>query len=216
MARRTAREATTKANAPPFVLNAVSLCSGVGGLELAAALGCEQAGLPAGVIRTVALCEADDYCRRVLALRFPGVPIFEDIRDVSRESLHERAGIRRVDILYGGIPCQPHSVAGARRGGSDERDLWPETARLVRELRPAWCVVENVPGILSSDAGRFFAAILRDLAALEYRAGWGVWGAADVGAPHQRDRVVILAHRFDRPVADCDQHRRRRPLRAIA
>ena len=92
------------------------------------------------------------------------------------------------------MPCQPHSVAGERGGADDERDLWPEFARLVREIRPRWVVAENVPGLLSTDAGRFFGGILRDLADSGYDAEWSCVGAADIGAPHRRRRVWIVAY----------------------
>jgi len=99
-----------------------------------------------------------------------------------------------VDVLCGGFPCQPHSLAGKRGGAADSRDLWPEYARLIRELRPRWVVAENVPGLLSNDAGRFFGGILRDLAACGYDAEWDCVSASAVGAPHRRDRVWIVAY----------------------
>ena len=99
-----------------------------------------------------------------------------------------------VDVICGGFPCQPHSFAGRRAGAKDERDLWPEFARLIREARPRWVVAENVPGILSSDAGRFFGTILRDLAACGYDAEWDCISAADMGAPHLRERIWIVAY----------------------
>jgi DNA (cytosine-5)-methyltransferase 1 len=99
-----------------------------------------------------------------------------------------------VDIISGGFPCQPHSVAGKRKGSGDERDLWPEFRRIIGEIRPRWVVAENVPGLFSSDAGRFFGTILADLAALGYSVGWCTFGAVDVGAWHRRDRVFIVAH----------------------
>lgn len=100
----------------------------------------------------------------------------------------------RIGLLTGGFPCQPHSVAGKRQASGDERDLWDECARITGEFRPRWAVFENVPGLLSSEGGTFFARILGDLASLGYRVGWGVWGADDVGALHRRDRVFIVAH----------------------
>ena len=90
--------------------------------------------------------------------------------------------------------CQPHSLAGRRKASCDERDLWPEFARVIRETEPRWVVGENVVGLLSSDANRFFGSVLRDLAQMGCSVGWGVWGACDVGAPHRRDRVFIVAH----------------------
>ncbi len=103
-----------------------------------------------------------------------------------------------VDVLTGGFPCQPHSLAGRRGGASDERDLWPEFARLIRELKPRWVVAENVPGLLSNDAGRFFGGILRDLAACGFDAEWDCLPAAAFGAPHRRDRVWMVAYANER------------------
>jgi DNA (cytosine-5)-methyltransferase 1 len=99
-----------------------------------------------------------------------------------------------VELLCGGFPCQPHSLAGRRRGSDDERDLWCEFARLIREVRPRWVLAENVPGLLSSEAGRFFGRVLRDLAACGYDAEWDCLPASAVGAPHRRDRVWIVAY----------------------
>ena len=189
-------------------MNHLSLFSGIGGLDLAA----EWAGF-----ETVAFVERDPYCQRVLAKRWPGVPVVPDIKAVC-----DPAGARRgegepgargplwdgawwpesggrdrasgVSIISGGFPCQPHSVAGKRQASADDRDLWPEVARVLREIRPRWFVGENVRGLLHSESGRFFGRILGDLADMGYRVGWGVWGASDVGALHQRERVFIVAH----------------------
>ena len=99
-----------------------------------------------------------------------------------------------IDIISGGFPCQPHSVAGKHKGSLDERNLWPEFRRTIGEIKPRWVVAENVPGIFSSDAGRFFGEVLADLAALGYSAGWCTYGAVDVGALHRRNRVFIVAY----------------------
>jgi DNA (cytosine-5)-methyltransferase 1 len=103
-------------------------------------------------------------------------------------------GIERVDLLTGGFPCQPHSLAGKRLASGDERDLWGEMRRVISEFEPRWVVGENVIGLLSNEAGRFFGGVLRDLAQMGYRVGWGVWGAFDVGAPHLRERVFLVAN----------------------
>ncbi|MFA5377324.1 MAG: DNA cytosine methyltransferase, partial [Dehalococcoidia bacterium] len=99
-----------------------------------------------------------------------------------------------IDIISGGFPCQPHSVAGKRKGSSDERNLWPEVRRILREFKPRWFVGENVPGLFSSDGGRFFNGIVSDLAALGYAVGWCTYGAVDVGALHRRNRVFIVGY----------------------
>lgn len=149
----------------------------MGGFEL----GLERAGF-GPVLWQV---EIDQFCRAVLAHHWPDAERFEDVRSVSAESLP------RIDLLCGGFPCQPVSVAGKRRGHEDDRWLWPEMLRLVREMRPRWVVAENVPGLRTLGAD----TVLEDLEA----AGYSVWplvvGADDVGAPHRRKRVWIVAHR---------------------
>ena len=176
-------------------MNHLSLFSGIGGLDLAA----EWARFT-----TVAFVERDKYCQRVLARHWPGVPIWDDANAFGLRQLQpERCKCEerrrtcdggRVELISGGFPCQPHSAAGKRQASADERDLWGECARIVGEFRPRWAVFENVPGILSSEGGRFFARILDDLAALGYVVTWFTYGACDVGAPHRRDRVFIVAH----------------------
>ncbi len=111
--------------------------------------------------------------------------------------------VRGLSLLTGGFPCQPHSVAGKRKASGDERDLWHECARITGEFRPRWAVFENVPGLLSSEGGSFFARVLGDLASMGYRVGWGVWGANDVGALHKRDRVFIVAHLANSGIGRC-------------
>ena len=143
-------------------MNVLSLCSGIGGLDLAA----KWAGMT-----TVAFCEIDDYACKDIERRFPGVPIYRDVRELTAERL-KQDGISRIDIVTGGFPCQPHSVAGKRLASFDDRDLWDDHKRLLCETGAAWGVFENVPGILSSEAGRFFARVLRDLAAIGFDAGW--------------------------------------------
>jgi DNA (cytosine-5)-methyltransferase 1 len=101
---------------------------------------------------------------------------------------------RRIDIIAGGFPCQPHSVAGKRQGSGDERNLWPEFRRIIGEIKPRWVVAENVQGLFSSDVGRFFGEVLADLAVLGYTVGWCTYGAVDVGALHRRNRVFIVAY----------------------
>ena len=166
------------------MLSHFSLFSGIGGIDFAA----EMAGFT-----TVGQCEFADYPTKVLEKHWPNVLRWRDVRDVTYESVRNR-GIGEITLMSGGIPCQPHSVAGKRQASADERDLWPEYRRVISELRPKWILVENVPGLFSSENGRFFGNILRDLAALGYSVGWCVYGANDVGAPHKRDRVFIMGH----------------------
>lgn len=156
-----------------------SLFAGIGGFDL----GLERAGMtPAWQV------EIDDDCNRVLAKHWPDVARFRDVRECGAGNLSA------VDLICGGFPCQPHSVAGRRLGGADDRDLWGEFARIVRELRPQWVLAENVPGLLSSEHGRFFGRVLRDLAACGYDVEWDCISAKFIGAPHLRNRIFIVAH----------------------
>ena len=143
--------------------------------------------------------ELDPYCQRVLAKHWPAVPKFGDIRELTGAELEP------VDLICGGFPCQPFSVAGKRKGTADARWLWPDYLRIVRLVRPAWVLVENVPGLLSIGEGRVFAGILRDLAESGFDAEWDGLPAAAVGAPHLRYRVFIVAH---------SEHAERRTIRA--
>ena len=155
------------------------LFAGIGGISL----GFERAGMiPKWHV------ELDDYATIILEKHWPHVARYRDVRECGRHNLEP------VDVIAGGFPCQDVSLAGKRQGLEGERTtLWGEFARIIGELRPRWVVAENVPGLLSSDDGRFFGNVLRDLAALGYDAEWDCIPAAAVGAPHIRDRVFILA-----------------------
>ena len=161
----------------------LSLCSGIGGLDLAA----EWAGF-----ETIAQCEIDEYASKVLAKNFPGVVNLHDIRTVDARLLAEH-GIGQPTVISAGFPCQPYSLAGKGRGDRDERDLWGEVARVLGEIKPRWFVGENTPGLFARSNQRFFRRVLDELTALGYSVGWGMWGACNVGAPHRRERVFIVA-----------------------
>jgi len=158
-----------------------SLFAGIGGFDL----GFQRAGYDIAW-----QVEIDAYCNQVLSKHWPRVPRYGDIRAIDWTT------VPPVDVVCGGFPCQPHSVAGRRQASDDDRDLWPEVVRCLRTVRPRWFVGENVPGLLSSDAGRFFGGVLRDLAACGFDVEWDCLPASAVGAPHRRDRVWIVAHAY--------------------
>jgi len=161
-------------------VNVLDLFSGIGGFSL----GLERAGM-----RTVAFCEIDPYCRRVLAKHWPGVPCYDDVRTLTADRL--RADGIVPDVICGGFPCQDVSIAGRGAGIEGERSgLWSEYARIIGELRPRYVIVENVSALLARGLDR----VLGDLAALGYDAEWHCIPASAVGAPHERDRIWIVAY----------------------
>jgi len=166
-------------------LTHLSLFSGIGGLDLAA----EAAGFT-----TVGQVEYADFPRKVLEKNFPDVERWKDVREFTVDDFRRRTGYPTVDVLSGGFPCQPHSLAGKRLASCDERDLWGEMRRVICEVRPGWVVAENVPGLLSSEHGRFFAGVLRDFSGMGYSVGWCVLSAFEVGAYHRRERIAIVAY----------------------
>lgn len=166
------------------MLTHLSLFSGIGGLDLAA----EWAG-----IKTVGQCEFADYPTRVLERHWPDVPRWRDVRTLTGGDFYAKTGRRTVGIISGGFPCQPFSTAGKRRGKEDDRYLWPEMLRIVSELRPAWVVGENVAGIINMALD----TAISDLEAQGYAVQAIVLPACAVGAPHQRNRVAIIAHSHD-------------------
>jgi DNA (cytosine-5)-methyltransferase 1 len=158
----------------------------------------EIAAQMAGGYEVVAFCEREPYAQSVLRKRFPGVRIYNDVNDISRQKLRTD-GIDSIDVITAGFPCQPFSVAGKRAGQDDERHLWPIIRNIISDIRPRYAILENVPGILSipsmdGTAGGVFGQILCDLAEIRYCCAWFCYGAADVGAPHRRDRVFIVAY----------------------
>lgn len=153
----------------------LDIFSGIGGFSIAA----HWAGF-----ETAAFCEQDKFCQKVLAKNFPGVPIFDDIKTLKGDQFNGS-----IDIVCGGFPCQPWSTAGKRRGAEDDRHLWPEMLRVVREARPRWVIGENVAGIIRMGLD----AVLADLEAEGYTCQSFVIPACGIGAQHRRDRVWIVA-----------------------
>ena len=150
-----------------------SLFTGIGGIDL----GLDMAGMECAW-----QVENDPYCIKVLEKHWPNIRRYEDVKTVTNPA--------PVDLLAGGFPCQPHSVAGKRRGAEDDRNLWPEYLRLIRETRPRYILAENVPGIVST----YIDTVLSDMES----EGYTCWAfnipACAFDAPHRRERIFIVAH----------------------
>ena len=183
-------------------LTHLSLFSGIGGLDLAA----EWAGF-----QTVGQCEWAEYPRAVLEKHWPGIPRWSDIRTITGDDFREKTKVERPTVVSGGFPCQPHSLAGKRLASDDERDLWSELFRVYCETGARWLVAENVPGLLSSENGRFFGRVLRDLAERGCHVWWYCFPAHASGAPFWGERIAIVA-KADRIGWDCmDSHKKKQP-----
>jgi len=165
----------------------LDLFSGIGGFSL----GLERSG----GFETVAFCEIEPYCRKVLSKHWPNVPCYDDVRTLTADTL-ARDGIA-VDVICGGFPCQDLSLAGKQAGIDGERSgLWAEIARLAGEIRPRFILVENVTGLLSGpseQSGQWFGRVLGDLAKIGCDAEWHCIPASAVGATICRDRVWVVA-----------------------
>lgn len=162
----------------------LSLFSGIGGIDLAA----HWAGM-----ETVAFCEREPFPQKVIRKHWPGVPIYDDVKNLNREVL-EHDGIigpgRSIDIVSAGYPCQPFSVAGDRKGEEDDRHLWPEVKRLIQEIRPSWFVGENVVGHVTLGLDE----VLTDLDNIGYSSQSFIIPACAVNADHERERVFVVAN----------------------
>ena len=167
-------------------LKVLDLFSGIGGFSL----GLERTG----EFETVAFCEIEKFPQKVLAKHWPGVPIYEDVRELTAERLKADGIVP--NVITGGFPCQDISVAGNQKGiGEGTRSgLWSECARLVGELRPDYAIFENVTALLAGESGKWFERVLWDISALGYDAEWHCIPASTVGASHKRDRVWIITY----------------------
>lgn len=157
-------------------MKVLDLFSGIGGFSL----GLERAGMT-----TIAFCEKEPFCQTILKRHWPHVPVFDDIRSLSADDLPEPP-----DLVCGGYPCQPFSVAGQQRGTADDRHLWPEMLRIIQECRPTWVIAENVAGHVRLGLDQ----VLSDLENEGYFAQPFVIPACAVDAPHRRDRLWIVGY----------------------
>lgn len=162
-------------------LTKLSLFSGILGDDLAS----EWAG-----IKTVCCVEKDDYCQKVIKKHYPHMPIIGDINDATKEKVKEVSGYKYVDIIGGGDPCQPRSVAGKRLGKADDRDLWKVMFKTICEFKPSWVVNENPTGRLTMD----FGEVLSDLESIGYETQSFVIPACAVNALHRRERLFVIAY----------------------
>jgi len=165
-------------------MNHASLFSGIGGFDLAA----EWMGW-----NNVFNCEWEEFPRQVLKHHFPNAIQYGDIKELDATTY---AG--RIDILTGGFPCQPYSLAGKRKGKEDERHLWPEMLRVIRECAPRYVVGENVRGLVGWNGGLVFEEVCSDLEAQGYSVQPFLLPACGVGAPHRRDRIWFVAYAHDK------------------
>ena len=166
----------------------LSLFTGYAGFTL----GLRLAGINA---RTVCYVEQDPYCQSVIQTHIRNghlndAPIWDDIRTFDGRPW------RGTDLITAGFPCQPHSTAGQRKGASDDRNLWPDTLRVISEVEPRYVLLENVPGINVGDDGRsaYGGTVVGQLSELGYDAEWGTYSALEAGAPHHRRRWWLLGH----------------------
>ena len=165
-------------------LKILDLFSGIGGFSL----GLERTGQ----FKTVAFCEIDQYCKLLLQKHWKGVKIYNDVKEITQEGF-KADGIESPDIITGGFPCQPFSVAGKQKGTSDNRHLWPEMFRIIKAFKPRFVIGENVRGIINIQDGVVFEAVCTDLESEGYEVQPFIIPAAGVGAPHRRERVWIIA-----------------------
>jgi DNA (cytosine-5)-methyltransferase 1 len=177
------------------MIKILDICSGIGGFSL---------GLEAtGGFDTVAFCEFDDFCCKVLNKHWPNVPIYKDLKEIGNDP--ERI-IQEFDLICGGIPCQPFSLAGKQKGKEDDRHLWPYMYAIVKSKKPTWVIVENVGGFVNVALDD----VCLDLETQGYATQSFIIPACSVEAPHKRDRIWILGKytsEFEKPLVDTDKVR---------
>ncbi len=161
-------------------MRVIDLFSGIGGFSYGLSLASRS-------FKTIAFCEKDKFCQKVLKKHWPDVPIFSDIKGLNGKQFKGT-----VELICGGFPCQPFSVAGKKRGTKDDRDLWPEMLRIIREVRPAWVLGENVAHFANVDGGHNRTYF--DLEKEGYEVRTFEIPAIAVGAPHIRKRLWVLGH----------------------
>ena len=170
-----------------------SLFSGIGGFDLAASwLGWEN----------VFQCEKDDFCQRILKYHFPNTKLHGDIKEAN---FKQYAG--SIDVVSGGFPCQPFSVSGKQEGENDNRYLWPEMLRAIRDIKPKWIVAENVRGITSKKFELVFERVCSEMENEGYKVQPVIIPACAVGAPHRRDRVWFVANCTNAGIENLQQKR---------
>ena len=163
----------------------LDLFSGIGGFSL----GLESTGH----FETTAFCEIDKFCKLILNKHWEGKKIYDDVKAISKKQFEED-GIELPDIITGGFPCQPFSVAGKQQGTSDSRHLWPEMFRIIKDFSPRWVIGENVKGLTNIQDGMVFETVCSDLEGEGYEVRTFNIPAAGVQAPHRRERLWIVAH----------------------
>ena len=166
----------------------LDLFSGLGGFSL----GLERTGH----FETVAFCDNDKFSKAILDKHWKGIKVYDDVREITKEKFKED-GIEFPDIITGGFPCQPFSVAGKQQGTGDDRHLWPEMFRIIKAFKPRFAIGENVRGIVNIQDGVVFETVCTDLESEGYEVQPFNIPAASVGAPHRRERIWFIAVRED-------------------
>tara|TARA_B100000287_G_C20670230_1_gene793116 strand:+ start:3189 stop:3701 length:513 start_codon:yes stop_codon:yes gene_type:complete len=163
-------------------LRVLDLFSGIGGISHGLHM--------TGGFETAAFIEIEPYCQKVLSKRFPDIPLYSDIKEF--HYAEERKNIGSVNVIAGGFPCQPWSVAGKKGGTKDDRDLWPEMLRIIKDIKPRWVIGENVQGFVNMELG--LARTVTNLENENFTVRTFTYGAVGLQAPHQRQRCIIVAN----------------------